>query len=50
MVRLAESQHALGVPFEYVFIDMGERSVEVVKSLGLWVSEVYCGDKRYRSN
>ena len=42
VVELAESQHALGVPFESVFIDMGKRSAEVVKSLRLWVGKACC--------
>ena len=37
IVGLAESQHALGVPFKSVAVDMGERSAEVAKRLGLCV-------------
>ena len=41
IVGLAESQHALGAPFKSVAVDLGERSTEVVKSLGLWVGTAY---------
>ena len=42
IVGLAESQHALGVPFESVAVDMYDLTTEMEKGLGRWVGVVCC--------
>jgi hypothetical protein len=45
IVRLAKSQHALGVPFERVMVRMVDRPPGMVAGLGRWVGEVgFCSE------
>ena len=50
ILRLAESQHALGVPFESVTVDMDDLPEEMAKRLGLWVRVVCCRERSYRGD
>ena len=42
MVRLAKSQHALGVPFERVTVRMDRLPAEIAEKLRPWVGVVHC--------
>ena len=50
IVGLAKSQHALGVGFESVTVDMDDLPEEMAKRLGLWVRVVCCRERSYRGN
>ena len=47
ILRLAESQHVLGVPFESVTVEMDDLPGEMEKGLGLWVGVACCRKTSY---
>ena len=47
IVGLAESQHALGIPFEYMRVDMEELPKEMEERLKPWVGSGYCYSEKY---
>jgi hypothetical protein len=47
VVGFAKSQHARGVPFEYVTIRMEDPPAEMVERLRPWVGAVYCYSEIY---
>ena len=47
MVGLAESQHALGVPFERVTVRMDRLPAEMAERLKPWVGAVHCHIERF---
>jgi hypothetical protein len=47
IVRLAGSQHALGVPFERVTVRMENLPAAMAEVLGPWVGAAYCYDEPY---
>ena len=47
IVKLAESQHALGMPFERVEVRMWSLPVGMADELGRWVGAVHCCEEWY---